>query len=112
MCRDATHPCSFQITLLFASGCLTERTLLTVSHRCALSLQPNNVLNVQLLTSHAVCRSPRNDLPCLASMPDQLHMCRKLLEGRDMQRGQDSVVRLRLCTIATRMLVVSMPLLS
>ena len=64
-------------------------------HRCALSFQAYNALNVHLLTSHAVCCSPRNDLPCPACMPDQLHMCRKSPAGEGHVMGSECSRALR-----------------
>ena len=72
---------------------------------CALSFQPCNALNVHLLTSHAVCCSPRNNLPCPSCMPDQLHMCRKSREVWDMPKEQESFVRPKFCMWTARMLV-------
>ena len=67
--------------------------VVTALHRCALPSQAYNALDVHLLTSLAVCRSPRNDLPCPACMPDQLHMCRKSPQVRGMPWELNVVVR-------------------
>ena len=85
----------------------------TTLHRCGPSFQACNAVNVHLLTSHAVCCSPRNDLPCPACMPDQLHMCRKSPAGAGHAMGTEcSRAPKKVYMWTTRMPVVTVPMLS